>query len=106
MHPGHFARLLRSKPFQLVGSRSFSLCLVHEPLVVALAFAMGGKPSLRLLLLAAIPLIVLVTEGFYRLVKRPSHRLARMAAGGRRTHAARRAKEETSPSEVAAVEQV
>lgn len=106
MHPGHFARLLRSRPFQLVGSRSFSLYLVHEPIVVALAFAVGGKPSLPLLLLAAIPLIVLVTEAFYRLVERPSHRLARMASGGRRSRADVHANEEASRPEMAAVEQV
>jgi peptidoglycan/LPS O-acetylase OafA/YrhL len=80
MVPGHFSGVLDSKPFQLVGSRSFSLYLVHEPLLVALAFALGGTPSLPLLLLVTIPLIALVTEAFYRVVERPAHRLARMFA--------------------------
>jgi peptidoglycan/LPS O-acetylase OafA/YrhL len=76
-----FRRLLNTRFFQLVGARSFSLYLVHEPLIVAVAFALGGRAGLPLLLLAALPLIVAVTEMFYRLVELPSHRLARQASG-------------------------
>ena len=74
---GPFARALRTRPMQLVGRRSFSLYLVHEPLLVATAFALGGRPStLGLALVAAGP-IALATIVFYRVVERPSHDLAR-----------------------------
>jgi peptidoglycan/LPS O-acetylase OafA/YrhL len=85
MAGGQFAGLLRTRPFQIVGRRSYSLYLVHEPLVVAMAFALGGRPSLPLLLVTALPVVAIVTELFYRLVERPSHRWARLA--GQRVHA-------------------
>ena len=50
MVPGPFAAWLQTRPMQFVGRRSFSLYLVHEPIVVATAFALGGRPSTWLLL--------------------------------------------------------
>ena len=70
---------------QWLGSRSFSLYLVHEPIAVSSGAALPGLPMvLRLLLVLAVSLVV--TEVFFRAVERPSHRLARRAgtlAGGR-----------------------
>jgi peptidoglycan/LPS O-acetylase OafA/YrhL len=77
---GEFAHLLESRPLQVLGRRSFSLYLVHEPVLVAMAFALGGKPALLLLAVTALPVIALGTEAFYRLVERPSHALARLAS--------------------------
>jgi peptidoglycan/LPS O-acetylase OafA/YrhL len=71
---------LERRPMQWIGSRSFSLYLVHEPVVVAAAFALGGRPSLPLLALVAVPPTLLLTEVFFRLVERPSHGLSRFAA--------------------------
>lgn len=59
------------------GGRSFSLYLVQEPIVVVSAFALGTTSGLPLLVVVATPLVLLLTEAFYRAVERPSHRLAR-----------------------------
>jgi peptidoglycan/LPS O-acetylase OafA/YrhL len=78
-------RVLETRPLQWAGTRSYSLYLVHEPVLVAIAFALGGAPSLPLLALVAVPLALLVTEAFHRAIERPSHELARRAgrlAGG------------------------
>jgi len=61
----------------LIGKRSFTLYLVHEPIVVAAAFALGGRPSVIVLAAVSLPVIAIVTEVFYRYVERPTHRLAR-----------------------------
>ncbi len=75
--PGAFAQLLDTRPLQLLGRRSFSLYLVHEPLLVAAAFALGGRPSVVVLTAVTLPIIAVITEIFYRLVERPSHGWAR-----------------------------
>ncbi|MBA3748466.1 MAG: acyltransferase, partial [Solirubrobacterales bacterium] len=45
MVPGPFGRWLQTRPLQAVGIRSYSLYLVHEPIIVTTAFALGGRPS-------------------------------------------------------------
>jgi peptidoglycan/LPS O-acetylase OafA/YrhL len=79
IHCGQLRALLNSKALQVVGKRSFSLYLVHEPLVVAIAFALGGRPDIVVLAAASLPLVAVLTEVFYRLVERPSHTWARWA---------------------------
>lgn len=63
---------------QWLGSRSFSLYLVHEPVVVS-----SGAlwPQLPLLghLLVVLPVGLLLAAAFSRLVERPAHLLARRA---------------------------
>ena len=68
-----------------LGSRSFSLYLVHEPLAVAVSLLLPLDAQLLTPVLT-VPLALLLAEGFFRLVERPSHRLARTV--GRRTAAA------------------
>lgn len=63
---------LDSRPVQWLGSRSFSLYLVHEPIVVTLTFAFGGRPAPWELLLTALPASLLAAELFWRGVERPS----------------------------------
>lgn len=63
-----------------LGSRSYSLYLVHEPIVVTLAFAMGGRPSVPLLLACALPLALGAAEIFWRTAENPSVRVATAAA--------------------------
>jgi len=73
--PG-FKRFLIRRPVHWLGVRSFSLYLTHEPVALALGFAIG--PSATVLLVpAAVPTALLVAAVFYVLVERPSHRLAR-----------------------------
>jgi peptidoglycan/LPS O-acetylase OafA/YrhL len=72
--------LLTRPSVQWLGSRSFSLYLVHEPLVVAAALLLDG-PSALVWAVAALPLgivLLFAAELFHRLIERPAHRLARM----------------------------
>jgi peptidoglycan/LPS O-acetylase OafA/YrhL len=74
---GAFGGFLESAPMQWTGRRSYSLYLVHEPIVVALAFALGGRPAPISFALLAIPLALAAAAVFYRGVERPAHGLAR-----------------------------
>jgi peptidoglycan/LPS O-acetylase OafA/YrhL len=61
---------------QWLGRISFSLYLIHEPIVVASAYVFGpGREWLAIL--TAIPTAVLVSWGFFRLIEIPSHKLAK-----------------------------
>jgi peptidoglycan/LPS O-acetylase OafA/YrhL len=70
-------RLLDRRVVQWAGSRSFSLYLVHEPIVVTVAFALGGKPNVGEFILIVVPLSLLSAEIFWRVVERPAIRVAR-----------------------------
>ncbi len=72
-----FGGFLESPPMQWTGKRSYSLYLVHEPIVVALAFALGGRPAPILLAAIAIPLALAASAAFFGAVEFPAHRLAR-----------------------------
>jgi peptidoglycan/LPS O-acetylase OafA/YrhL len=61
-----------------LGTRSFSLYLVHEPIVVSVSFSLHATDPVVVAAIA-IPLSLLAAEGFFRLVERPSHRLAQRA---------------------------
>jgi len=63
-----------------VGVRSFSLYLVHEPIVVSVAFALHATSPLQVALFA-VPLSLLAAGIFFRLVELPSQRFA--GAAGR-----------------------
>ncbi|HEY2766760.1 MAG TPA: acyltransferase [Solirubrobacteraceae bacterium] len=78
-----FRGFLESAPMQWTGKRSYSLYLVHEPLVVALAFALGGRPSPVLFVVLAAPLALSAAAAFFACVESPSHRLARAWVGYR-----------------------
>lgn len=69
------SRVLSTRPLRLAGRLSFSLYLVHEPIIVAAGFAFPGKPAIALMVVIAATAIV--TPLFYYLVERPSHKLAR-----------------------------
>jgi peptidoglycan/LPS O-acetylase OafA/YrhL len=65
---------------QWLGTRSFTLYLVHEPVTVTVTLLLTarGYGSLGWVTLLSLPLSLLVTAGFYRLVERPSLLLAGM----------------------------
>lgn len=65
----------RSAPFRWLGTRSFSLYLIHEPILVSSQFL--DQSNRGPLLVASVVATALLTEVFYRLVEKPSHRLAR-----------------------------
>lgn len=58
-----------------LGTRSFSLYLVHEPIVVSIGFVSHIANPLLLTALAVPPSLA-ATEIFFRLAERPGHRLA------------------------------
>jgi peptidoglycan/LPS O-acetylase OafA/YrhL len=71
-----------SGSFQWLGKRSFSLYLVHEPIVVSVALLLGGRVAAPVILAIALPVSLAAAALFFRVVELPSHRLAR--AVGRR----------------------
>jgi peptidoglycan/LPS O-acetylase OafA/YrhL len=78
LHCPPVRRALERRPTQWLGKRSFSLYLVHEPIVVSVALLLGGQPALWLTAALAVPASLLAAEIFYRLVERPAISLARM----------------------------
>jgi peptidoglycan/LPS O-acetylase OafA/YrhL len=70
-------RALESPLLQYLGSRSYSLYLIHEPVVVAYSYLVHGHPGVLGLLTIALPIALLLSEAFYRLVEQPSLHLAR-----------------------------
>ena len=75
---GALRALLRSRTVQYLGALSFSLYLVHEPVIVATRLLTASWPPWL-----AAPLAVAVTAPmtwlFHRYVEAPSHRLSRRA---------------------------
>ncbi len=69
-------RALSTRPLAWVGTRSYSLYLVHLPLlhVCTVAFAMESSPLWYIGLVVAASLVL--AAGFYRFVEAPSIRLA------------------------------
>jgi peptidoglycan/LPS O-acetylase OafA/YrhL len=69
---------------QWLGRISFSLYLIHEPIIVATAFALPQSArNVWLPLLIALPIVFAASWLFYRFVEGPSHRLSqRLARGG------------------------
>lgn len=70
------ARVLDTAPAQWLGRVSFSLYLIHAPILGTLGYALGPD-RWWLACLLGIPLSLLLAPVFHRLVERPSHRLSR-----------------------------
>ncbi len=67
---------LEARAPQWLGKVSFSLYLVHMPILATLTFVLGDT-RWWLVALLTVPLALLAAWGFNRVVERPSHRLAR-----------------------------
>lgn len=72
-------RVLDLQVVQWLGRISFSLYLVHEPLVVSLRLVVPATANFWVLFGLAVPLSLGLAHAFYRLVEHPAHRLARWA---------------------------
>jgi peptidoglycan/LPS O-acetylase OafA/YrhL len=72
-------RALDSRPSQWLGRVSFSLYLIHVPILATLTFLLGDD-KWWLVALLTLPLALLTAWGFHHAVERPSHRLARRTA--------------------------
>ena len=70
-----------------LGKRSFSLYLVHEPVVVSVAYYFHGVVNELIVLLIAVPISIILAEFFGKFVEEPSRKLAE--AAGRRMNTAR-----------------
>jgi peptidoglycan/LPS O-acetylase OafA/YrhL len=70
-----------------LGTISFSLYLVHEPIGVSVALLLGGRANAGWALLIALPLSLLVAWAFYRYVERPAHHLSRRVGQAAQRHA-------------------
>ncbi|WP_345763810.1 acyltransferase family protein [Diaminobutyricibacter sp. McL0608] len=71
-----FGGLLASRPFAFAGRISFSLYLVHVPILIFSAYLFAGQPMF-VAALVGIPLAILVAVGFTWLVEARSHQWAR-----------------------------
>lgn len=99
------AGLLSRQPFRWLGTISFSLYLVHVPLIVTFSYLFGSWGPVRVAALA-IPTALIVGSLFYAVVEKPAHRLSKRLgrAVGRafaertRPGAAQAASPELSPS--------
>ena len=78
---------LNSEIAQWLGDRSFSLYLVHLPVIVAVSTWLGGQPHLGGVLIASAVIAFPLAAVFHRFVEQPAHRLARTV--GRRISNAR-----------------
>lgn len=68
---------LETRSVQWLGSRSFSLYLIHDPIVSTAAILLGGHAGPAAVLVFALPVSLVIAELFFRVVEKPSHRLAR-----------------------------
>jgi peptidoglycan/LPS O-acetylase OafA/YrhL len=69
-------RLLSTRVPQWAGRVSFSLYLVHVPVLATIAYWLGDR-SWWIVGLIGVPVSLLMAEVFFRVVERPSHGLAR-----------------------------
>lgn len=70
------SRVLSSRVPRWLGRISFALYLVQAPVIATLAFGLGDE-RWPVVVALGIPVCLLVAWGFYWLVEKPSHRLAR-----------------------------
>ena len=71
------ASLLSHQPFRWAGRISFSLYLVHVPIIVALSYALRDWGPTKVAALA-IPVALIVGTLFYELVEKRSHTLSKL----------------------------
>jgi peptidoglycan/LPS O-acetylase OafA/YrhL len=71
-------RILETKAVRWLGTISFSLYLIHEPIVVAFGFVFGPNHAV-LAVATSIIVSLLVAVIFYHLVEKPSHKLSKKA---------------------------
>lgn len=67
---------LECSPAQWLGKISFSLYLIHEPIIVTLGYVMGAELAPMAAVLGLV-LSLLLAPLFFRWIERPSHRLAK-----------------------------
>ena len=81
--PGPIRRALSSPACAWLGAISYSLYLVHVPLILAALILLHAVLPVWLILAGAIPASILVAWAFDRVVAKPSVRLGQRLAGAR-----------------------
>lgn len=84
------------RPVRWLGMIAFSLYLVHDPVLTSVAMGLPTDNSLVVLIIG-LPVSLAIAVVFYRVVERPSHRLARSLSGWASARAIRRPPQ-SSPS--------
>jgi peptidoglycan/LPS O-acetylase OafA/YrhL len=84
-------------PAQWLGKRSFSLYLVHEPIVVTAILVTGATAPLVPVLIA-LPCSLALAALMYAVVERPAHRLARRVGRGIEQRVRQRAQQTPLPN--------
>jgi peptidoglycan/LPS O-acetylase OafA/YrhL len=74
-------RAMSSRVSQWLGARSYSLYLIHQPIVFAIALALKNDNTTWLLLVTAVPASLVAGDLLWRLVERPAIVLSRRTAG-------------------------
>jgi peptidoglycan/LPS O-acetylase OafA/YrhL len=71
-----YAKALEARPINWLGTRSFSLYLIHDAILATIVLWLGGHPDPVLLLLLVLPSCLIGIALFYRVVEYPSHLLS------------------------------
>ena len=71
------AKFFRSYILQFFGKRSYSLYLVHEPIVVSLAYGFGLSSNPIILFIISLPICIIASDLFWRFIERPTVNLSR-----------------------------
>jgi peptidoglycan/LPS O-acetylase OafA/YrhL len=74
---GRVRARLESIPLRRLGAISFSLYLVHDPIIATLDYLVGNR---IIDFVVGIPLSLAVATVFYFIIERPSHKFARQVA--------------------------
>jgi peptidoglycan/LPS O-acetylase OafA/YrhL len=77
MCSGTVARFLEFGPINWLGTRSFSLYLIHEPIIVSTATLLPNIANPAMVTAIGLTISLLCAEVFCRLIEQPSHRLSR-----------------------------
>jgi peptidoglycan/LPS O-acetylase OafA/YrhL len=71
-----------SRVGQWLGKQSFSLYLVHEPIVVSVGMLLGSGTPVGLIVVISVPIALATSWVFQRLVEGPAHNLSRSIGHG------------------------
>jgi peptidoglycan/LPS O-acetylase OafA/YrhL len=71
-----YQKTLELRPIDWLGTRSFSLYLIHDAILITIALWLGGHPNPFLMLVLVLPSCLIGVAIFYRLVERPTQNLS------------------------------
>jgi peptidoglycan/LPS O-acetylase OafA/YrhL len=72
--------VLMSRPVLWLGQISYSLYLVHTPILLSILYICGGRLPLLIPIAIMIPISLLAAEGMNRWIERPSQAFGRQLA--------------------------